>query len=244
MRIISGTCKGRKLTILKGMDIRPTSDRIRESIFNIIGQRVVGAEVLDIFAGTGAFGIECLSRGAGYSYFIDIAKKSCSIIEQNIELCSFKDKSLIIQHDALKIDRLFNKLELNFPALATEKSDVIKRDAFIKIDCSKKVLNKQKQGFDIIFIDPPYDKGFVEKILKQLILIKDILKPDCLIILEHSIKEQGFNKQISDENISNNQDFNKKDFNEQISNDLKYLEIKDQRKYGKTLISFMAYREE
>ena len=71
MRITGGKAKGRHLSSLKGRSIRPTSDKVREAIFNIIGQDITGLKVLDLFAGTGSLGIEALSRGAVFSLFID-----------------------------------------------------------------------------------------------------------------------------------------------------------------------------
>jgi 16S rRNA (guanine966-N2)-methyltransferase len=99
MRIISGTCRGRKLTPLKGLDIRPTSDRIRETIFNILGPRVRHAQVLDLFAGTGALGLEALSRGAAHAVFVDRSDTACHIIRQNIDQCRFMEQATLIQQD-------------------------------------------------------------------------------------------------------------------------------------------------
>jgi 16S rRNA (guanine966-N2)-methyltransferase len=96
VRVISGSCRGRKLIPIKGKDVRPTSDRVKESIFNIIGPDIRDSIVLDLFSGTGALGIEALSRGAARAIFAD---KSCTILRQNIELCRFCE-----QADTLEID--------------------------------------------------------------------------------------------------------------------------------------------
>ncbi len=179
MRIISGLCKGRRLSNLKGKDIRPTSDRVRESIFNIIGSDIKGARVLDMFAGTGALGIESLSRGAVHSVFIDSSGDACRLIKKNCEMCHMMDKSTVIQYDLLKG---------TFP------------------------LKVMERNFDMIFMDPPYERGVPAKIL----VIPDLnncLAPGGRIILEHSIKEK-------------------------IPENLSDLDIYDQRKYGKTLITF------
>lgn len=85
MRIIAGKHKGRKLNILKEQNVRPTSDRTRESIFNILQQRIRGSVVLDLFAGSGAMGIEAISRGAA-SVFNDADKKSVELIKGNLTL--------------------------------------------------------------------------------------------------------------------------------------------------------------
>lgn len=82
--------------------IRPTADRAREAIFNIIGHRVKAARVIDFFAGTGAFGLEALSRGAAQAVFIDNQAAALSLIKQNIERCGFSDRSLVIRRDLAK----------------------------------------------------------------------------------------------------------------------------------------------
>jgi 16S rRNA (guanine966-N2)-methyltransferase len=92
MRIIAGTLKGRKLSPIKGLEIRPTADRVRESIFNILGNRVQDAVVLDLFAGTGALGIEALSRGASAATFIDNRRASLSIVRQNVMACGLEPR--------------------------------------------------------------------------------------------------------------------------------------------------------
>ncbi|OKY76875.1 MAG: 16S rRNA (guanine(966)-N(2))-methyltransferase RsmD [Desulfobulbaceae bacterium DB1] len=101
MRIISGTARGRRLHSPGGGkgDIRPTSDRAREAIFSILGEAVHGARVLDLFAGTGAMGLEALSRGAESALFVDKSQSSISLLQKNIRLCGFWDKSVIVKRD-------------------------------------------------------------------------------------------------------------------------------------------------
>jgi len=99
MRIISGTCRGRKLAGIQGRDIRPTTDRVREALFNIIGPGIRGMRVLDLFAGTGAFGLEALSRGAQAAVFVDSASTSCAVIKENITRCCMDDQAMILCHD-------------------------------------------------------------------------------------------------------------------------------------------------
>lgn len=99
MRIISGTNKGMKLYAPEGMGVRPTSDKIKESIFNMLGYIDGNSIVLDLFAGSGGVGIEFLARGAGLCYFVDSSHKSLSYVKKNLELCRFKEKSKIIAGD-------------------------------------------------------------------------------------------------------------------------------------------------
>lgn len=103
MRVIAGKFKGRKLTGIKGRKIRPTSDRIREALFSILSQKVENALVLDLFAGTGALGIEALSRGAEKSFFVDKSKQSIEIIKKNIELLNIKEEAEVFLYDACTI---------------------------------------------------------------------------------------------------------------------------------------------
>ncbi len=105
MRIIGGTARGRKLIAPGsrfGDIIRPTSDRAREALFNIIGDEVVDAGLLDLFAGSGAIGLEALSRGARSAVFVDANQQVLELIRSNIEKCGFSDKSVILCRDLMK----------------------------------------------------------------------------------------------------------------------------------------------
>lgn len=99
MRIIGGTAKGRRLASFRGMSIRPTTDKVREAIFNILPRPFTFKNVLDLFAGTGAMGIEALSRGAESVTFVDNDPKAVKIIKKNLELCKLTDKAVIIDRD-------------------------------------------------------------------------------------------------------------------------------------------------
>jgi 16S rRNA (guanine(966)-N(2))-methyltransferase RsmD len=96
MRIISGSAKGRKLQSPKGMGTRPTSDRVREAIFSIIGDRVVNARILDLYSGTGAMGLEALSRGAREAVFVERDRRATRFLSANIEACGFKEMTRIV----------------------------------------------------------------------------------------------------------------------------------------------------
>lgn len=101
MRVIAGLAKGRKLFAPKGMSVRPTSDMVKESLFNIIRDRIEGATFLDLFAGSGAIGIEALSRGAGAATFIDSDPTSITVINKNLELTGLSPKAKVIRSDAI-----------------------------------------------------------------------------------------------------------------------------------------------
>jgi 16S rRNA (guanine966-N2)-methyltransferase len=102
LRIISGNLKGKKLRSIKGTKTRPTSDRIRESIFNIIAYKVENSRILDLFAGTGAFAIEALSRQAKFAVLIDISKSAVSVIGENIKSCNLTDRTKVIRWNVSK----------------------------------------------------------------------------------------------------------------------------------------------
>lgn len=145
MRIISGHARGRRLfTPGHSNLIRPTSDRAREALFSIVGDRVFSAHVLDLYAGTGALGLEALSRGAAQVVFVDKHHKALELIKRNCTLClqcmetAQDDSAIIIKHD-------------------------LSRGLNLKGDESFK-----SRTFDIIFIDPPYKKGLAEKTLTAL----------------------------------------------------------------------------
>lgn len=101
MRVITGSARGRRLLSPEGMDVRPTTDKVKESIFNIIQFEIEGKTVLDLFAGSGQLGIEALSRGAERAVFVDSSKKSLDIVKKNIETTGFSSSSTVVLSDAL-----------------------------------------------------------------------------------------------------------------------------------------------
>src|SRR4030066_513327 len=108
LRVIGGKAKGRLLKVPTGSKIRPTSDKVRESLFNIIGPAgVAGAIFIDLFAGSGAVGIEALSRGPEHSTFIESNPKHTRIIRENIERCGFQQSANVVLGDVLlMLDRI------------------------------------------------------------------------------------------------------------------------------------------
>lgn len=100
MRIIAGEFKRRTLNAPKWDGLRPTSDKLRETLFNIIAARVPDARVLDVFAGTGAIGLESLSRGAARVVFVESDRRAAALIAENAELCAVRDRCVIIRDAA------------------------------------------------------------------------------------------------------------------------------------------------
>jgi 16S rRNA (guanine(966)-N(2))-methyltransferase RsmD len=102
MRVISGSARGRRLKTPRGRLVRPTADRVKEAIFNLIGGDWKGLSVLDLFAGSGALGIEALSRGAQEAVFVEANRRCLSILWENIRLCGFSDRARVMRVDALR----------------------------------------------------------------------------------------------------------------------------------------------
>ena len=96
MRIIGGEYKGRNLKSPPSLNVRPTSDRLRETLFNVIAPRIAEARFLDLCAGSGAVGIEALSRGASHVTFVDRSRRMCKLIESNVELCRIPEEQWVI----------------------------------------------------------------------------------------------------------------------------------------------------
>ena len=112
MRIVGGTFKGRRLAAVKGLHTRPTSDKVREAVFNILPRDFPFRTVLDLFAGTGAMGIEALSRGAQEATFVDSDAAAVAVIKKNLELCN--EKARVIKKDALAALKEFSRKNESF----------------------------------------------------------------------------------------------------------------------------------
>jgi 16S rRNA (guanine966-N2)-methyltransferase len=182
LRIIGGELKGRKLVTVPGLETRPTADRVRESIFNILGAGVRGALVLDLFAGTGAMGIEALSRGAESVVFVDNNKTAMMALTKNIKICALESRANIIKWNILKNLNVIG----GFPA-----------------------------AFNLVFVDPPYNKDMIQLTLSNLDKSR-CLENGARVAIEHSPREPI---SVEDQNFK----------------------ISDQRRYGKTLVSFLIY---
>jgi 16S rRNA (guanine966-N2)-methyltransferase len=102
MRIVAGRARGRKLAVPPGRGVRPTSDRVREALFSSLGRAVEGARVLDLFAGSGALGLEALSRGAASAVFVDSARRAREALARNLSATGFEPLARVIAGDALK----------------------------------------------------------------------------------------------------------------------------------------------
>jgi len=102
MRISGGEDRGRTLKAPRHKGLRPTSDKVREALFSILGEKVVGCSFLELFAGTGAVGIEALSRGAGHAVFVDSSLKAARLIRENLDGLGYRDRAAVVSKDTLQ----------------------------------------------------------------------------------------------------------------------------------------------
>lgn len=165
-----------KLFAPDGMDTRPTTDRVKESLFNIIQFHIPCGKVLDLFAGSGSLGIECLSRHCSHCTFVDNNKLSLSVAQKNVKTAQFDSLSSFYNTDAMDF------------------------------------LTKCNDRFDLIFLDPPYNRGFLETII-ETIHRRSLLNKNGIIVVE-SEKNGEF---VSDT----------------------YFSIRRQATYGKTVITIL-----
>lgn len=156
MRVIAGEARHLVLKTLPGDETRPTTDIIKETLFNMINFDIPGAKFLDLYSGSGAIGIEALSRGADESVFVDNNSKATKIISENLEHTKLSDKATVITSEAVS--------------------------ALRRLENTGKV-------FDIIYLDPPYDKTFEDQALGYLSKSK-LCSTDTIIILETSRKNE------------------------------------------------------
>lgn len=180
MRIISGCRRGHKLFEFEGQDVRPTTDRVKESVFNLIQEYVPQAEVLDMFAGSGALSFEAVSRGANSAVLVDNDSRSIALINKNIASLGFEDRCVVREQSCFDYAKI----------------------------CEKK--------FDIVFLDPPYNMGFIEPSLRAVAEF-GLLTEEGIIVLE-----------------SDNTDF---------KSDISGLEIIKQKRYGRTFVTVYKQTE-
>lgn len=182
LRIIAGEFKGRRLRSVHGTKTRPTANRIREAIFSILAFQIHNRCVLDLYAGSGAYGIEALSRGADRAVFVDLDNDVISMLHANIKSLGLESRVKIIRWDLTK-----------------------------NLNCLLTLGVK----FNLVFMDPPYNKKMIPSTLSNLHLSQSMLNGTRLVV-EHSNRESFITDQLP-------------------------FEITDQRRYGKTLVSFLEY---
>lgn len=174
MRIISGSMRGTKLYTLDGLDItRPTLDRVKESLFNIINFKLKNSIILDLFSGCGALGLESISRGANKAYLCDVSTKAIKVIKQNVEKTHCEDKIIVLQSDYLMALEEFKKNNTKF--------DVIFLDPPYKTEYTiksvKQILDNDLLNEDgIVIIETDIEKEILSGLDKFSVDIYDVRK--------------------------------------------------------------------
>lgn len=152
MRVIAGTARRLHLKTVDGLDTRPTQDRIKETLFNMLQSDINGCRFLDLYAGSGGIGIEALSRGAKEAVFVENAKAACACIKENLSFTKLEEKGTLMEQDVLSaIARLSGR-----------------------------------EVFDIVYMDPPYDKDYERDVLRAL-RQSGIIDKYTVIIIEETL---------------------------------------------------------
>lgn len=162
MRVISGEARGKKLYSLEGLTTRPTLDRVKEAIFNILQFKIKDTKILDLFSGSGAIAIEALSRGAKEAVLCDNSKEAIKIINKNLEITRQKDKATVINNDYIAV--------LNKIGKENKKFDIIFLDPPYESDFIVKSLEKiidlnllDEDGIIIAETDSNFDKMLISR---------------------------------------------------------------------------------
>jgi len=182
MRVVAGKLKGRHLKAPRGRALRPTADRVKQALFNILPHDLSGFRVLDLFAGTGSLSIEALSRGAEEAVLVDSSRKAGAAIGENLRNLGLSRRSRVY----------------GAPVFATLRS-----------------ISRKGETFDLILLDPPYEKNLVGKTVKA-IAEGGLLRESGVVVAEHSIREK-------------------------VEENYGPLGLRDQRRYGATVLSFFAH---
>ena len=156
MRVIAGIYRSRILKSLKGLALRPTSDRLRETLFNVIAPNIEGSRFVDLFSGTGAIGIEALSRGAAEVVFIENHPPAATLIRRNLDSLGVRSGVTVLAVDALR----------GLAMLATRRMEA-------------------SPGFTHIFLDPPYAAAKDYSRVLEFLGSADLLAPGGIVVAEH-----------------------------------------------------------
>ena len=149
MRVITGSARGRRLKELEGMETRPTTDRVKEGLFSALQCDIEGRKVLDLFAGTGQLGIECLSRGAASAVFVDRRADAVKLIRENLKVTELTDRARVVSGDSMEfLKSLREKFDLIFldpPYQSGQLSAALKKISEIDILSGSGIIKTKRE---------------------------------------------------------------------------------------------------
>lgn len=152
-RVIGGSAKGRRLKTVSDNRLRPIMDRVKEALFNILGNAMLEARVLDLFAGTGAVGIEALSRGANHATFVDVYGQALKLIHENLKLTRLQDRAQVLRQDAFDFIPNFKETPYSFVYIAPPQYQGLWKRAILAIDKHAAVV-LEPDALVVVQIDP------------------------------------------------------------------------------------------
>ena len=184
IRIIAGEWRGRRLQVLDREGLRPTTDRVRETLFNWLMPDVSGARCLDLFAGTGALGLESLSRGAAYVQFCEMDRAAAGLLTKNV--------------GTLMGSATSSSTSTSSSASESDRADVVCSDALRYL----KQVNATPLPFDIVFLDPPFEG--LEILREALLLIhqRGLIAPEGLVYIENNRFDDPFSTSDNEKSLS------------------------------------------
>jgi 16S rRNA (guanine(966)-N(2))-methyltransferase RsmD len=185
MRVIAGKYRSRRLHTLRGIALRPSSDRLRETLFNILGTLVEDAVFLDLFAGSGAVGIEALSRGARHAIFVESHPAGAALLQRNL-----RSLDIAIHENSLFGGKMSGGKVAGSNMHRSKEfagtAEILTRDVLAAIER----LADRGTRADLVFADPPYDDSDAYDSALDLLGDSDVLSRSALVVFEHHHKRQ------------------------------------------------------
>ena len=193
MRVIAGTAKRLQLKTVESMDTRPTTDRIKETLFNMISEYLADSNFLDLFSGSGAIGIEALSRGAAHASFVEQSKKAMTCIRENLEYTKLADRADVYETDVINaLSRMEGRKTFDYIFMDPPYNQLLEKKV---LECLSSSELLSEDGLIIVEASLETDFSYVDELGFAMIKEK-IYKTNKHIFLEKSIIKDSFDLKI------------------------------------------------
>ena len=193
MRVIAGTAKRLQLKTVEGMDTRPTTDRIKETLFNMISEYLADSNFLDLFSGSGAIGIEALSRGAAHASFVEQSKKAMTCIRENLEYTKLADRADVYETDVINaLSRMEGRKTFDYIFMDPPYNQLLEKKV---LECLSSSELLSEDGLIIVEASLETDFSYVDELGFAMIKEK-IYKTNKHIFLEKSIIKDSYDLKI------------------------------------------------